>query len=354
MRKDNGVRKRSYRLSAAASFATPDDIRGFRKEWEQAVNRAYEREGFDIRVDHRSHKERGLDQEPQKHLGPEATGHGTEGSRHRIGRANREIMARNAAREAVRALEKEAQAISAEIIDLQAARAMREAREAAKGRTDEIIPDRAAEIDRQAELSMQTARAAAAGRRDEIRPHRYAEIDRPPNRPCRRHGQRRQAGRTTFARHREKRSIRNTREPTPPPKVAPEFARETVQPEIKPLGQTAGEIRLAWQLTATADQFAQALEDKGLILVHISREEAEASHRAHAFAAAIDRQSRELREGFAVVDQRGNVTRIDQRTTGDQLEEIQKRLGGGIDRDELVSVADAKEVMRQANQAARA
>ena len=120
------------------------------------------------------------------------------------------------------------------------------------------------------------------------------------------------------------------------------------QPEIKPLGKTAGEIRLAWTLTATAGQFAQAIEHRGLILVHVSREEAEASHRVHAFAG---NQSRELREGFGVVDQRGNVTRIDQRTTGDQWEEIQKRLGG-VDTRELISVAEAREIMREVNRAA--
>ena len=49
-----------------------------------------------------------------------------------------------------------------------------------------------------------------------------------------------------------------------------------------------------------------------------------------------------------MVDRRGNVTRIDQRTTGDHWEEIQKRLAG-IDRRELISVADAKEAMREAN-----
>jgi hypothetical protein len=82
--------------------------------------------------------------------------------------------------------------------------------------------------------------------------------------------------------------------------------------------------------------------------VHVSREEAEDSWRASAFHKAIGRQSRALKEGFAVVDRRGNVTRIDQSATGDQLEEIQKRLAG-IDRRELVSVADAKEAMREAN-----
>ena len=52
-----------------------------------------------------------------------------------------------------------------------------------------------------------------------------------------------------------------------------------------------------------------------------------------------------------MVDRRGTVTRIDQRTTGDQWEEIQKRLGG-IDRATLPTVAEAREEMREANRAA--
>ena len=141
--------------------------------------------------------------------------------------------------------------------------------------------------------------------------------------------------------------------PTSGPQSAPSaFAKATAdrQPEIKPLGKTAGEIRLAWQTTKTPDQFAQALEDRGLILVHVSREEAEKSWRAAAFHKAIGRQSRTLREGFAVVDQRGNVTRIDQRTTGDHLEEIKKRIDR-IDKDQLVSVDEAKETQREVNRA---
>ena len=124
------------------------------------------------------------------------------------------------------------------------------------------------------------------------------------------------------------------------------------QPEIKPLGKTAGEIRLAWNVTRHrgADAFAEQIEKRGLILVYVSAEEAAASQRAQAFAKAIGHQNRALKEGFAVVDSRGNVTRIDQRTTGDQWEEIQKRLGG-IDRDELLTVAQAREVMREVNRA---
>ncbi|MBV9964399.1 MAG: relaxase/mobilization nuclease domain-containing protein, partial [Alphaproteobacteria bacterium] len=188
--------------------------------------------------------------------------------------------------------------------------------------------------------------AAAKGRTDDIRADRAAAAAQEQEK----HGQAtaEQGQDNTRASGPE-----NGRESTVQPDYASAKGRtdEVHAPEIRPLGKTAGEIRLAWQLTATPDQFAQALEDKGLILVHISHEEAEASHRAHAFAKAVDRQSRELREGFAVVDQRGNVTRIDQRVTGDHLEEIQKRLGG-IDKSELVSVADAKEIMAEANRAA--
>ena len=56
-----------------------------------------------------------------------------------------------------------------------------------------------------------------------------------------------------------------------PANARPDGPQRSSQPEIKPLGQTAGEIRLAWQLTKTAEQFAQAIEDRGLILVHVSR-----------------------------------------------------------------------------------
>lgn len=99
---------------------------------------------------------------------------------------------------------------------------------------------RSAEIDRQAERAIQAARAAAQGRKDEFRPNRYAEIDR-------------QAEQAMQGAH-----------------AAAKGRTDDIRPEIKPLGKTAGEIRLAWQLTKTADQFAQALEDKGLILVHVS------------------------------------------------------------------------------------
>ena len=185
----------------------------------------------------------------------------------------------------------------------------------AKTRQHDREAARAAEIEQ---------RRAAAGRRDEIGPDRAAAAAQ----------ERVKHGRAAPEQGRDNR---------------PASGRQSApQPEIKPLGKTAGDIRLAWQLTKTADQFAQAIEDRGLILVHVSREQAADTYRAREFAKAVGRQNRALREGFAVVDRRGNVTRIDQRTTGDQWEEIQKRLGG-IDRAELMNVAEAKEAQREAN-----
>ena len=129
-------------------------------------------------------------------------------------------------------------------------------------------------------------------------------------------------------------------------------------PEKRPLGKTAGEIQAAWNATrnaadlaSSAAAFRQAIEDRGPILVYVTADEAQASERARAFAKAIDRQNRALKEGFAVVDERGAVTRIDQRTTGDLWHEIEQRLAS-IDRSQLLTVAEARDVMKEANRAA--
>ena len=137
---------------------------------------------------------------------------------------------------------------------------------------------------------------------------------------------------------------------SPTPSQGPKNGRSVDFKPPRDLGKTAGEIRIAWRLTGTGQQFAHEIESRGLILVHVSRADADASHRAKNFAKSINRESRELREGFAVVDRRGTVTRIDQRTTGDQWEEIQKRLGG-INAAELMSVASARTIMRDFNRA---
>ena len=55
-----------------------------------------------------------------------------------------------------------------------------------------------------------------------------------------------------------------------------------------------------------------------------------------------------LKEGEIVaVNAHGDIYRLDQRTTGDAAPEIEARLAG-LDRASLMSVADTKEVMREA------
>ena len=136
--KVKGFEESQFRARSIAGIAAePEDVTALRRDWEQVVNRAYERAGMDIRVDHRSHEDRGLDQEPTRHLGPAAAEmEKREPGSSDLARMNRDIAERNAERKNAPALEAEVRELSAEIIDLKAERAMREAREAAKGRYD--------------------------------------------------------------------------------------------------------------------------------------------------------------------------------------------------------------------------
>ena len=53
--------------------STQMQLRDIRQAWEQAANEHLARAGFDIRIDHRSHQERGLEIEPTEHMGVHAT-----------------------------------------------------------------------------------------------------------------------------------------------------------------------------------------------------------------------------------------------------------------------------------------
>jgi hypothetical protein len=114
------VKGQEKQIEIAGIAATPADIKAIRKEWEQHVNRAYERAGLDIQVDHRSHEDRGIEQEPTKHLGPTATEMEKRGELSDRGDANREITRRNAELRRLAALEVEANAL-AQIIEVRAA-----------------------------------------------------------------------------------------------------------------------------------------------------------------------------------------------------------------------------------------
>jgi hypothetical protein len=192
-------------MTTAGIAATPADIRAIRKEWAQDVNRAYERAGLDIRVDERSHEDRGIAQEPTKHLGPTACAMERRGEPSDRGDVNRDIEQRNGDRQTSKALEAEARQIGAEIIDLEAVRAERAAHSAAQGRVDDIrpVPEAGREPERSssarpaaettpdpisaeftaaARAAMQSEYEAARGRTDEIGPAAPARAQEGPDR----------------------------------------------------------------------------------------------------------------------------------------------------------------------------
>jgi hypothetical protein len=67
----------------------------WRKSWADINNCFFEEKGLDVRIDHRSYKEQGIDREPTIHLGHEAWALEKKGVRTRKGDYNREVERRN-------------------------------------------------------------------------------------------------------------------------------------------------------------------------------------------------------------------------------------------------------------------
>ena len=115
------------------------------------------------------------------------------------------------------------------------------------------------------------------------------------------------------------------------------------------LSATQSDIRLCYAMTKGGKHFAQALEDKGIILAHVTRHEAESSaainrlflrDETKAFAPPV------LKEGELVaVNALGNVYRFNARTTGCERANMEARLRE-VDRRELMTLSQAKEVLR--------
>jgi Ti-type conjugative transfer relaxase TraA len=85
---------KNARLLSNGLPTTDMQIRDLRQSWESIANSALQREGLDIRIDHRSHQERGLELEPTEHVGVHATqmqraGKGSERARLDEGAARR-------------------------------------------------------------------------------------------------------------------------------------------------------------------------------------------------------------------------------------------------------------------------
>lgn len=120
-RKVKGVMKP---VKVAGAFNV-EDITPTRSAWAAAVNAAYADAGLSIRVDHRSHAERGLAAAPTKHLGPSASAMERRGEATDRGNINRAVVARNAQREALEAKRLSLTAAIAELVAERQARADR-------------------------------------------------------------------------------------------------------------------------------------------------------------------------------------------------------------------------------------
>lgn len=78
------------------------NIYQWRQAWENYTNQALAQAGLDCRVDCRSHAAKGLDREPLRHLGYQATAMERKGEPSELGNENRAIVERNAMKEQLR------------------------------------------------------------------------------------------------------------------------------------------------------------------------------------------------------------------------------------------------------------
>ncbi len=86
------------KLKALGLPSCPEQVRGLRILWEETANEHLARAGLDIRIDHRSHLDRGLEIEPTQHMGAHATQMERRGKEVSRTRLDAETAQRNAER----------------------------------------------------------------------------------------------------------------------------------------------------------------------------------------------------------------------------------------------------------------
>lgn len=88
---------KNARLLASGMATTDMQLRYIRQVWEGIANHALAREGLDVRIDHRSHEERGLELSPTEHMGVHATQIDRQGAGVDRARLDAEAASKNAA-----------------------------------------------------------------------------------------------------------------------------------------------------------------------------------------------------------------------------------------------------------------
>ncbi len=100
---EDGLGEKTYlehknaRLLSNGMATTDMQLRDIRQSWESIANSQLQREGLDIRIDHRSHAERGLELSPTEHLGVHASQMQRKGMAVERARLDEEAAKRNAA-----------------------------------------------------------------------------------------------------------------------------------------------------------------------------------------------------------------------------------------------------------------
>lgn len=87
---------KNARLLAQGMATTDMQLRDIRQAWEGIANRQLQREGLDVRIDHRSHVERGLELSPTEHMGVHASQMQQQGLTVERGRLDDEAARQNA------------------------------------------------------------------------------------------------------------------------------------------------------------------------------------------------------------------------------------------------------------------
>ena len=100
-------------------------LRGWREQWSEHMNRALERAGHDVRIDHRSYADQGINQEPTMHTGPAvAAMEKRDPGSTRVGKLNQEVKQRNEERqqmqEVIDEAEADADALEALVFEIEA------------------------------------------------------------------------------------------------------------------------------------------------------------------------------------------------------------------------------------------
>ncbi len=335
------------------------ELEALRESWERTTNRHLERHGIDARIDRRSLKDQGIDKEPTQHLGPYATQLEREGEESERGNTNRDIEARNQAREEAQRDYEAAQA------ERSAAQDKNKNAELGKAAADiRLAVDLShggegfrlalgyrgyslAQVSEQEAAAFERARAYAkeighyapsyaAG--EMVVMNKYGGIHRLSER---------NTGKTRE--EMDKYLVQIEREGLP----TVTQARDTIEQEQQKraakadknnnaaLGKTAANIRLAVQLSK-AEELPSALKERCLVLSQVSEQEAAAFERAAAFAEELGHHAPRYTAGeLVIMNQFGGTNRLTARTTGKTREEMEKYLAG-IKREGLPNAEQGK------------